>query len=98
MCALQVRTRQGVFFDRDEDEALAARRVFAPGSPGGKEVVAQAETGFQDREAGAALPALGQAVAGQEDMPRLGKGAARGKAAYKFASPTDCWLAVRGQP
>jgi hypothetical protein len=67
-----------VLLHGDEDQALAALRIVTPGGPGGQEVVAQAEAGFQDDEAGAALPAPGQAVALQEDVPCLGEGTVAG--------------------
>ncbi len=67
---------QWVLFDRDEEQALAVRWVVAPGGPGGEEVVAEAETGLEDREALAAAPARGQSVARQEHLLRLCEGAA----------------------
>ena len=67
---------QWMLLDRDEVQPLAARRVVAPGGPGGEEVVAQAEAGLEDREALAAAPARGQLVAGQEHLLGLRIGAA----------------------
>ena len=57
--------------DGEEVEPLAALRIVAPGCPSSEEVVAQAEAGLGDHEARAAAPALGQAVAGEEDVARL---------------------------
>ena len=71
MHAFKVVASQRMLFDRDEDQPLAARRVVTPRLPGGDEVVAQAKAQFQHREARAALPALRQAIALQEDMPGL---------------------------
>ena len=76
--ARQVRGRERVLFQRDEDQPLAALRIRPPGRPGGQEVVAQAEAGLQHHEALAALPASGQAVAAQEDMASLSEGAGGG--------------------
>jgi hypothetical protein len=62
-----------VFFERNEVQPLAAQRIVAPCGPSGEEVVAQAKTGFEDRESGATAPALGQAIAGEEDAAGLFK-------------------------
>jgi hypothetical protein len=60
-----------MFFDRNEMQPLAARRILAPGAPGGEEAQPEAESGFQDRERAPALPAPRQAVALQENVLRL---------------------------
>ena len=79
MRARQVVARVGGWRSIDDEvQPLAARRVAAPGLPGGEEVVAEAEAGFQDHEAVAPGPAPGQAVAAQEDVPRLRRAPTRG--------------------
>ena len=55
-CA-QVFGRGRVGFDADEHQPLATCGVVAPSLPGGQEVVAQAEAGFEDHKSLALLPA-----------------------------------------
>ena len=58
-------------YNRNEVQPRATLRVIAPSQPSGEKVVAQAETGFQNREAGTAAPALGQAIAVQKNLAGL---------------------------
>ena len=46
-----------MLFDRHEVQPVAARRVVAPGAPGGEEIQPEAEAGFENDEAVALLPA-----------------------------------------
>ena len=67
----QIGGGEGVLFKRNEMQAAAGLRVVSPGLPGGEKVQPEAETGFEDDETVAVLPALRQVVTGNEDMPRL---------------------------
>jgi hypothetical protein len=69
--------REWMLLHRDVVQARAALRILAPGLPGGEERQAEAETGFQHREAARAGPARGQAVAAEEHVARLRRAALR---------------------
>src|SRR5690349_14318681 len=56
---------------RHEMQPLAALRILAPGLQCREEIDAEAEAGLEDRECAPAAPALGQAVAAEENVPRL---------------------------
>jgi hypothetical protein len=75
----QVGGAERVFFEGDEMQSPAALCIVAPGLPGGQEVEAQPEAGFQNDETFPALtiflPALRQVVAGEKHMPRLRRSA-----------------------
>ena len=71
----QVRQGERMLFDRHVMQPAAARRIGAPGFPGGEEVEAEAEAGLEDDEALAPGPARGQRVALEEDVRGL-RGAA----------------------
>src|SRR5688572_8775394 len=74
--SLKIEKRERMLLDRDEMQPSAARAVGAPGAPGGEEVDAGAEAGFQDDEALALGPASGQVVSMQKDVQRLRRRAA----------------------
>ena len=57
-----------MFFDRYVVQPPAASRIAPPRLPGGEEVEAEAEAGFEDDEALAAGPAPGKRIALQEDV------------------------------
>src|SRR5207302_4244571 len=67
----EIGKRERMLLHRDEMELAAARRVAPPRLPGGEEIEAEAEAGLEDHEALATGPALGQAIAGEEDVPGL---------------------------
>ena len=71
----EVGSGERVFFAGNEMQAAAALRVVAPGLPGGQEIEAETEAGFENDEAVAPLPAGGQVVAGEKDMAGLGRAA-----------------------
>src|SRR5688572_32978293 len=71
MGARQVGGQRRMALDRNVKEPSTAVPVTAPGVPGGEEVVAQAKTRFEDREAAAPGPALRQLIAPQENVARL---------------------------
>lgn len=60
-----------MLLDGHEMQALAARRIVAPGLPGGEEIQAQAEAGFENDKTVPALPAGRQIVAAEKDMAGL---------------------------
>lgn len=62
-----------VFFNRYEVQPLALVRIGAPRLPRGKKIQTYSETGFDDRERRRVRPTGGQAVAGDEDVPRLAR-------------------------
>src|SRR5687767_14983582 len=73
MKRLEVRQGKWMLFDRHEMQPAAARRIAAPRLPGGEEVQAQAEAGFEDDEALAARPARWKIVTREEHVARLGE-------------------------
>ena len=64
----QVGGAEGVFFDGDEVQAAAARRVGPPGTPGGEEAQAGPEARLDDGEGLAAAPAGRQPMAALQDL------------------------------
>ncbi len=90
----EVGGRAGVLRERDEMQPPAAARVVAPGLPGGEEVEAGPEAGFEDDEALALLPAHRQIVAGEEDVAR--RGCAAVSRVVEVAAGAGIRVAVRG--
>jgi hypothetical protein len=75
----QVGPGEGVLFHGNVMQAPAGSgRRSAPCLPGGEEIEAEAEAGFEDDEAPRILPARRQLVAGEEDMARLFEAALAG--------------------
>src|SRR5262245_90354 len=60
-----------MLLDRDEVQAPRPVWIVAPGLPRREEIHAESETGFDDDELTAPLPAFRQVVAAQENVSRL---------------------------
>ena len=71
-------------------QPFAALGVAPPRIPGGEEVVAETEPGFEHDEAVTAGPTIGQSAAAKEDMTRL-----RQRAAARVVDVVEVWRGAR---
>ena len=94
---VQVGGGERMFFQRQIVQAATVPRIGVPGGPGGEEVEAGAEAGFQDDEAFPVLPAPWQIVALQEYMSCLAWPPVRGVVDVAIGCTERGAIASRGE-